>query len=141
MALLDFFKKKGKKAERPAGMAKKTRFQKAGEENVATKEENTGLKEKIPASLRAARTLIAPHVTEKSSTASEKGMYTFKVQDYTNKSEVKKAIQELYGVEVDAVHVINIHSKRRFSRGRPGMVKGYKKALVTLAKGQKIDLV
>ncbi|MEK7084949.1 MAG: 50S ribosomal protein L23 [Patescibacteria group bacterium] len=139
MALLDFLKRKNKKEERRArekSPKAKTNEREAGEEVL------TGalLKEKTPASLGAAFYLISPHVTEKSTRAGESGTYTFKVSQNANKPEIKKAVEELYGVRVDAVHIIYIPLKRRFSRGRAGVAKGYKKAMVTLAKGEKIEV-
>ena len=144
MALLDFLKKKNKKEKRApeTGAARKAATGTASAESGGSQEEKKPeMKEKMPASLRAAASLISPHVTEKSTRASEGGVYTFKVAKNANKPEIKKAVRELYGVRVDAVHIIHIPSKRRFSRGRVGMEKGYKKALVTLAKGEKIELV
>ena len=150
MALLDFLKRKNKKAAPAVGAGEK-RFIASRRSPKATvapavgagggTPERAALKEKTPVSLSAASYLISPHVTEKSARAGESGTYTFKVAKNANKPEVKKAVEELYGVRVDAVHIIHIPSKRRFSRGRAGMAKGYKKALVTLAEGEKIEVV
>ncbi len=65
--------------------------------------------------------------------------YVFLVKDGANKSEIKKAVKELYRVDVVRVNTINIPG--RMKRGRAGMISepGYKKAVVTLKEGQKID--
>lgn len=65
--------------------------------------------------------------------------YVFLVKDSANKNEIKKAVKELYRVDVTQVNTINIPG--RMKRGRVGMVKesGYKKAVVTLKQGQKIE--
>lgn len=142
MALLDFLKRKNKKEERSVrgeSPAMKTAAAPAAEANERAAGRKA-LKEKTPVSLSAASYLVSPHVTEKSTQAGEKGIYTFKVAQNANKPEVKKAVEELYGVRADAVRIIRIPSKRRFSRGRAGVAKGYKKALVTLAEGEKIEV-
>lgn len=141
MALLDFLKRKNKKGER--GARERSPKARTGEAAAAPALEAgpAAFKEKTPISLSAASYLISPHVTEKSARAGESGTYTFKVAKNANKPEIKRAVGELYGVRVDAVHIICIPSKRRFSRGRTGMAKGYKKALVTLAEGERIEAV
>jgi large subunit ribosomal protein L23 len=65
--------------------------------------------------------------------------YIFRVKDSANKNEIKKAVHDLYRVDVVAVNTINIPG--RMKRGRVGMVResGYKKAIVTLKEGQKIE--
>ncbi len=70
--------------------------------------------------------IIAPHITEKANFVSGSGQYIFKVTPSANKTEIKKAIKELYHVDVVSVKIIN--------------VSGYKKAIVKTAKGQKIEL-
>lgn len=85
--------------------------------------------------------LIRPVVTEASVAAMDNDRkYTFEVAKNTNKVEVRKAVENLFGVKVDKVNISNTkpHTKRR---GRSvGVVGGYKKAVVTLADGESIDI-
>ena len=85
--------------------------------------------------------LKAPHVTEKASDLTEKNQYVFEVWPSTNKIEIKKAVHQLYGVDAIRVQIINIHSKERRVGRTIGTKKGYKKAIVTLKKGQKIEIL
>lgn len=84
--------------------------------------------------------IIHPLVTEKSAIAESKGKYFFKVADDTNKIEVKKAVEKIFGVKVQDVNMINTRLKTK-RRGRTmGVVGGFKKAMVTLKSGQSIKL-
>jgi len=82
-----------------------------------------------------------PWVTEKSGVANTIGKYVFVVQNRATKPEIKKAIQEMYKVDVVSVNVVNRPPKaKRFGRGLKGTQEGYRKAVVTLKSGQKIDI-
>jgi large subunit ribosomal protein L23 len=85
--------------------------------------------------------LKEPHISEKSTDLSNDGKYTFRVFPWSNKVEIKKAISDLYGVRVKDVRVINIKPKSRILRGLEGKRKGYKKAIITLEKGEKIEVL
>lgn len=89
----------------------------------------------------AYRLLKEPHISEKATKLSEDGKYVFKIYSQTNKSEIKKAIANLYGVAVKDVNIINIKTKKRLLRGKEGKKHGYKKAIVTLEKGHKIEIL
>jgi large subunit ribosomal protein L23 len=81
-----------------------------------------------------------PWVTEKSGHLSVNGKYVFVVKNEATKPEIKKAIKQIYKVDVVAVNVINRPPKaKRFGRGRTGTQEGYRKAIVTLKEGQKIE--
>lgn len=82
-----------------------------------------------------------PHISEKTFNLSNENQYVFVVSDKANKSEIKKAIGNLYGVLVVSVNVISVPSKPKRFKGRPGVRSGYKKAIVKLAKGNTIDLM
>lgn len=85
--------------------------------------------------------IIAPHVSEKTARATEKqNVYTFKVTTKASKPEIKQAVEKLFNTKVEAVRVLNMKPKTRRFRGVEGMKKRWKKAYVTLAEGQKIDL-
>lgn len=77
-------------------------------------------------------------ITEKSAIASEKGIYTFNVMPEANKSEVKKAIKMLYGVDAVKISITQITEKVTNRRGVIGVKQGGKKAVVHLKKGEKI---
>lgn len=86
--------------------------------------------------------IIAPVITEKTMTLmQEQNKVTLKVRDDTNKTEVKLAFQRIYQVGVKDVSIANVISKTK-SRGTryTGHVSGYKKAIVTVASGEAIDL-
>ena len=89
----------------------------------------------------AAKVLIEPWITEGSTRGLEMNMYTFKVSKEATKTQVKKAIQELYKVKVLTVNTLNV--QRKFvSYGRtPGWKTGFKKAIVKLKKGDSIELM
>lgn len=86
--------------------------------------------------------LISPHVTEKAASFEEENKYVFRVSKETNKIEIRKAVQDLYKVDVEDVKVVNIHpKKRRVGKKGEGVRKGYKKAIVRIKKGQKIEIL
>ncbi len=79
-------------------------------------------------------------ITEKAAIGAEKGIYTFNVSDEATKNEIKKAIKLIYGVEPVRVSTTKITSKTVFRRGKVGVKKGGKKAVVYLKKGDKIAI-
>lgn len=84
--------------------------------------------------------IIAPVITEKSAVAAEKNVYTFKVASEANKIEIKKAIEEAFGVKVEKVNTLNTKSKAKRVGRYTGKTQTYKKAIVTLKDGEKIEL-
>ena len=84
--------------------------------------------------------IISPIVTEKSTNLSEQNKIVFKVPSNANKDNLKRNIEKIFKVTVTKVNIINKHSRMKISRGRKVKVKGYKKAIITLKKGQTIDL-
>lgn len=85
--------------------------------------------------------LKEPHISEKTTVLVEENKYVFKVYPQANKIETKKAVENLYGVRVRDVNIINVHRKRRILQGIKGFKTGYKKAIVTLEKGEKIEIM
>jgi len=85
--------------------------------------------------------LKTPQVTEKATDLAGKNQYVFKVYPKTNKVEIEKAIEELYGVDVISVKIINIPPKRRRLGRVRGWRKGYKKAIVKIKEGEKIEIM
>ena len=84
--------------------------------------------------------IISPLVTEKSTNLSEQNKIVFKVPDRANKDNLKKNIEKLFKVTVVKVNIINRKAKKKIKQGRKSFTSGYKKAIVTLKKGQSIDL-
>ena len=85
-------------------------------------------------------TIISPNVTEKSTSLSEFNKVVFKVHNGANKNSIKKSIEKLFKVNVIKINTINLKGKTKLVRGKKSKKSGYKKAIVTLKKGQSIDL-
>ena len=83
--------------------------------------------------------LFGPRVSEKSSHLAEVGKYVFNVLKSTNKVEIKKAVEKTYKVNVTRVNILNTKGKARNFGRISGRTSGFKKAIVTLKKGQKIE--
>ena len=146
MKLLDFFKKKKKpeikKPEEKRLKEKKPSLTKRastelGRSPTEGKEEKPKKKEVKIAPL----VLKSPHIAEKSAQLAEINQYVFKVYPRANKTEIKKAVEEVYGVNVLKTRIIKIPRKKRRLGKTRGWRKGYKKAIVTIKQGQKIELL
>ena len=85
-------------------------------------------------------TIVSPNVTEKSTSLSEYNKVVFKVHKGANKNIIKRAIEKMFKVTVIKINTINSSGKTKLVRGRKSFKPGYKKAIVTLKKGQSIDL-
>ena len=81
-----------------------------------------------------------PIITEKATILSEQNKTVFKVHEGANKKSIKKNIEKLFKVNVIKVNIINTKTKRKMKQGKASFKSGYKKAIVTLKKGQSIDL-
>ena len=84
--------------------------------------------------------ILNPVVTEKSTNLSEMNKVVFKVNSSANKRSVKKNIEKIFKVNVVKVNIINKQRRIKTVRGKKVKVQGYKKAIITLKKGQNIDL-
>jgi large subunit ribosomal protein L23 len=84
--------------------------------------------------------LLRPLVTEKSTTLAESGKYAFEVAREANKVQIKEAVEKAFKVEVASVNVMTVPGKMRRAGRRRGMTPSWKKAVVTLEKGNKIEL-
>jgi len=82
-----------------------------------------------------------PHVTEKSQLLKEYRQYVFQTVNKINKSEIKKAIEQIYNVKVEKVRIIEIPAKKRRAGAGFGKKSGYKKAIVTLKEGYQIEII
>jgi large subunit ribosomal protein L23 len=86
------------------------------------------------------QTILSPVITEKATLLTERGQVTFRIPLDATKSDVKQAVEGLFGVTVVAVNTILVKGKTKRFKGREGMRSDYKKAMVRLAEGQSIDL-
>jgi len=84
--------------------------------------------------------ILTPLVTEKSTNLSVQNKVIFKVPKRTNKINLKKNIEKIFKVNVTKINIINKQSRKKIVRGKKINVNGYKKAIITLKKGQNIDL-
>ena len=84
--------------------------------------------------------ILNPVVTEKSTSLSEMNKVVFKVNSSADKRSVKKSIEKIFKVNVIKINIINKQRRFKITKGRRVKVQGYKKAIVTLKKGQNIDL-
>ncbi|MGN1341977.1 MAG: 50S ribosomal protein L23 [Bacilli bacterium] len=83
--------------------------------------------------------IIAPVITEKTANMEAEGKYAFKVASKANKTEIKQAIEKKFNVKVVAVNITNSHPKKKRVGKYTGMTNKYKRAIVTLAKGNTIS--
>ena len=84
--------------------------------------------------------MFSPHITEKSISLSRQDQYVFKVPPKTNKIELRKAIEKKFNVNVIDVKTSNVRPKKIKFGKTEGWKKGYKKAIIRIKKGQKIDI-
>ena len=84
--------------------------------------------------------ILSPFVTEKSTNLSDQNKIIFKVTSKANKVNLKKNIEKIFKVNVTKINIINKQSRKKIVRGKKVKVSGYKKAIITLKKGQNIDL-
>ena len=84
--------------------------------------------------------IISPVVTEKSTNLLEQNKIVFKVPFSSNKKTLKKSVEKIFKVNVIKINIVNKQSRMKLTRGKKVKVQGYKKAIITLKKGQSIDL-
>ena len=85
-------------------------------------------------------TIISPNITEKSTSLSTFNKIVFKVDKGANKESIKRSVEKIFKVNVIKVNTVNQKGKTKFIRGKKANKSGYKKAIITLKKGQSIDL-
>ena len=85
-------------------------------------------------------TIISPNITEKSTSLSEFNKVVFKVHNRASKKSIKKSVEKIFKVNVIKINTINLRGKTKTVRNKRAYKSGYKKAIVTLKKGQSIDL-
>ena len=84
--------------------------------------------------------ILSPLLTEKSTNLSGLNKIVFKVHKNANKKNIKKNIEKIFKVNVTKVNIINKQNRTKLTRGRKVKISGFKKAIITLKKGQSIDL-
>ena len=84
--------------------------------------------------------ILSPLVTEKSTILSDQNKIVFKVPSKTNKINLKKNIEKIFKVNVIKINIINKQPRKKIVKGKKVRVMGHKKAIITLKKGQSIDL-
>ncbi len=84
--------------------------------------------------------ILSPLLTEKSTNLSGENKIVFKVRKSANKKSLKNNIEKIFKVNVTKINIINKQNRTKFTRGRKVKVSGFKKAIITLKKGQSIDL-
>ena len=85
-------------------------------------------------------TIISPNITEKSTSLSEFNKIVFRVHKNANKNLIKKSIEKIFKVKVIKINTINLKGKTKIVKNKKAFKPGYKKAIITLKKGQSIDL-
>ncbi len=84
--------------------------------------------------------ILSPLITEKSTNLSEQNKIVFKVISSANKKSLKKNIEKIFKVDVVKINIINKQNRNKITRGKKVKISGFKKAIITLKKGQSIDL-
>jgi large subunit ribosomal protein L23 len=90
--------------------------------------------------MKKGEVILNPIITEKSTTLQEVGKYCFKVNPRANKKEIMHEVRELFNVEPVSCAIINMKGKRKRERYKIGYTSSWKKAIVTLKEGDKIEL-
>ncbi len=123
-----FGKDKQQKKEKEKNREKEKR-----EEKETPKKDKLGVKERV---------ILEPHITEKATRLTdESNQYIFKVVPKANKIQIKNEVEDIYNIDVVSVRTIQIpQSEKGFGRMK-GVTKGYKKAIVKIKEGQKIELI
>lgn len=152
MALFDFLKNK-KEAEKakkgskgaPKKSAKvsatKTESAKASPKQEKKTEVAVSTSTKIKNAKFSYEAIKQPHISEKASYLAEKDQYIFEVLPNYNKKEIKDAVEGIYKVDVLSVNIIKIPAKKRRLGRTEGFRKAYKKAIVKIKEGQKIEIL
>ena len=134
MALFDFLKRKKEteKSKKPVKKAEKVLVKAEAPKAVQHKKLVKGFSYEI---------VKEPHISEKATNLAEKNQYVFKVIARSNKTEIKKAVEGIYGVNVLSVNIIKIPSKKRRIGKTQGFKKGHTKAVIKIAEDQKIEIL
>ena len=152
MSLFDKFKKPAEKKEKLVKKEKPVKekeIKKVKKEKAVKKPAEPKKKENLKPTLRKKtkekilidKFLKSPWVTEKATDLAKQNKYIFKVDKKADKIKVKRAIEKMYDVQVVGVNIINIHPKPRRLGRTIGLKPGFKKAIVAVAEGDKIEII
>ena len=156
MALFDFLKRKSAKSRHSGGPATiSPKASLGGKERLVKRTEKVLVEKKVEKKEAVVKTPAAkaknikfsyeairkPHISEKASYLAEKDQYIFEVLSNYNKNEIKNAVEGLYKVDVLSVNMIKIPAKKRRLGKTEGFRKAYKKAIVKIKNGQKIEII
>jgi len=143
MITLPFQRKKKEKFRPPLIEKDKAveRLKKVKQEEAKIKTQKKTSKKETGRSSVAPFVLKEPIISEKGTILEEKGKYLFKTFPEANKNNMKRAIEELYRVKVKKINIIKVPAKKIRMGRTEGEKKGYKKAIITLEKGQKLEVV
>jgi len=111
------------------------------EKKPEVKTEKLSVTKKTATSVFSYDAIKKPHISEKATDLSEKDQYIFEVSPNYNKHEIAKSVEGIYGVNVLSVNVIKIPAKKRRLGKTEGFRKAYKKAIVKIKEGQKIEIL
>ncbi|PIZ95486.1 MAG: 50S ribosomal protein L23 [Candidatus Magasanikbacteria bacterium CG_4_10_14_0_2_um_filter_33_14] len=138
MGLLDKLTKK----DTDKSVANKATTVEASKKSSKINDKKESTVKKAASSLKgpAHKIILKPLVSEKASMAEMHGQYTFLVNKSTNKTEIKKAVKQVYGVIPTDVRVMNFEGKRTRFGALKGKRSDFKKAIITLAKGHSINI-
>ncbi|PIR41211.1 MAG: 50S ribosomal protein L23 [Candidatus Yanofskybacteria bacterium CG10_big_fil_rev_8_21_14_0_10_46_23] len=136
---LNFFKKEKDKSKLSPKL--KSPSSVSNTEKAEPKKSAPATNLKKPGNIQAYQVLKAPHISEQATLQAEIGQYVFRVFEGTTKNEIKKAVENLFDVKVTGVNLNYSPTKKRRLGRQVGFRSGYKKAIVTLAKGQTIELI
>jgi len=140
--VLKIFKKKKREKEKEVKEEKKEEVKEViKQRKQEKKKESKKGKETEEVSEFPSLILKQPHITEKATNLAKNNQYVFEIFPSVNKTQVKKAVEELFGVEVLKVRIINVPPKKRRLGMIEGEKKGFKKAIVKIKEGQKIEIL
>ncbi|MDD4989915.1 MAG: 50S ribosomal protein L23 [Candidatus Pacebacteria bacterium] len=139
-------KKREEKLAKIREAKKKEKKEKPGKEKKAVEKKLEVIK---PQSTKAKKdevktapgVLSQPQITEKATLLQESNQYIFRVFLHSSKPEVRKSVEEVYGVNVEKIRIVNVRRKRKRLGRTTGWKQGYKKAIVSLRKGQTIEIM
>jgi large subunit ribosomal protein L23 len=144
MAISDIFKNKDAKGAKKAVKKPAKKVSVEGKPDQKAKPIETGPQQSRPkASLGgfSYEAIKQPHISEKATYLADSNKYTFEVSPNYNKHEIKSAVEGVYGVKVLSVNIIKIPAKKRRLGKTQGFRKAFKKAIVTIKEGQKIEIL
>lgn len=140
MALLDFLKRK-KQAEKAAEGQKSEKKSVKKTEKISAEAKKSDKTSRQPDKNFSYEAIRQPHISEKASVLAEANQYVFEILPGYNKKEIKNAVEGIYNVDVLSVNMIKISGKKRRLGRIEGFRKGYKKAVVKIKEGQKIEIL